>query len=84
MRIVVCDAEPILHLREANTLNLLARAGEVLVPPAVDRELQSLMADWSASRPSWVRIVRLSERPTSGACQRCDGREGEGEGRCYL
>jgi predicted nucleic acid-binding protein len=58
---VVCDAGPILHLREANALNLLARAGEVIVPPAVDRELRTLMADWSTGRPSWVRIARLSE-----------------------
>lgn len=61
MRIVVCDAGPILHLREANALNLLAHAGEVVVPPAADRELQLLMADWSASRPGWVRIASLSE-----------------------
>ncbi|NTW38137.1 MAG: DNA-binding protein, partial [Syntrophobacteraceae bacterium] len=39
MRIVVCDTGPILHLHEAGALELLAKAGEVFVPPAVDREL---------------------------------------------
>ena len=80
MRIVVCDAGPILHLREAGALDLLARAGEVLVPPAVDREQQTLMADWSTGRPSWVRIARLSEEAARQAEQmRTIGELGLGE-----
>ncbi len=39
VRIVVCDTGPILHLREAGVLALLAKAGEVLIPPGVNNEM---------------------------------------------
>jgi len=34
LRVVVCDTGPILHLKEAEALELLGKTGEVLVPPA--------------------------------------------------
>jgi len=34
VRIVICDTGPILHLREAEAPELLAAAGDILIPPA--------------------------------------------------
>ena len=61
MRVVVCDTGPILHLHEAHALTLLPAAGEVIVPPAVERELGTRVSNWSTSRPSWLRVERLSD-----------------------
>jgi len=44
MKIVVCDTGPILHLREAGLLNLLERAGKVVIPKGVDSELSEIDA----------------------------------------
>lgn len=60
MRVVVCDTGPVLHLFEARALSLLEHAGEVLVPPAVDRELARHVQDWTSRRPGWL----LVEAPT--------------------
>lgn len=56
VRIVVCDTGPILHLSEAQALTLLEKAGEVLIPPSVDREIARHLEDWALQRPSWLRI----------------------------
>ncbi len=61
MRVVVCDTGPILHLREADGLWLLEKTGEVMAPGAVDRELDAQIGNWSGERPSWFRVVALSE-----------------------
>ncbi|HMB53033.1 MAG TPA: hypothetical protein VKU40_06950 [Thermoanaerobaculia bacterium] len=60
MRRVVSDTGPILHLHEANALHLLTAAGEVLIPPAVDRELTRLI-------PNWAPPDGLDCRPLSSA-----------------
>jgi hypothetical protein len=39
---------------------LLEHVGEVLVPPAVDRELARHVQDWTSRRPGWL----LVEAPT--------------------
>jgi predicted nucleic acid-binding protein len=39
----------------------LAAAGEVIVPPAVEGELGTRVSNWSTSRPSWLRVERLSD-----------------------
>lgn len=54
MRIVVCDTGPVLHLREADVLDVLRQVGEVLIPAAVDEELTRLVDDWPAARPAWL------------------------------
>ena len=48
MRLVVSDTGPVLYLREAGALDLLAKTGEVLIPPAVDNELTARIVDWLA------------------------------------
>jgi len=39
VKLIVCDTGPLVHLFEANLLNLLEAAGEVLMPPSVAKEL---------------------------------------------
>jgi hypothetical protein len=46
MRQVVCDTGPVLHLLEAQALELLQLAGEIYIPKAVTAELAYLMPDW--------------------------------------
>jgi predicted nucleic acid-binding protein len=61
VRVVICDTGPILHLREAGALKLLEKAGEVIVPLAVERELETRMTNWSVERPAWLRIERAPD-----------------------
>lgn len=56
LRIIVCDTGPILHLREAQALEVLADAGEVMVPSTVDGELARLIPNWWGERPSWLMV----------------------------
>jgi hypothetical protein len=39
MRIIVCDAGPIIHLYEARCLSLLRRTGDLFLPPRVYDEV---------------------------------------------
>lgn len=64
MRVVVCDAGPIIHLSEAGALSLLERAGEVLISPIVDREVAGHLEDWTSRRPRWLR-VEAPEHPAA-------------------
>jgi predicted nucleic acid-binding protein len=59
LRIVICDTGPVLHLWEARALDLLGHAGEVIVPPAVEREIEAWVPDWSKVRPMWLRTEPL-------------------------
>jgi predicted nucleic acid-binding protein len=69
VRIVVCDTGPVLHLHEAGALDLLAGAGEILIPSAVDSELSNLMTVWPTSRPSWLQVRCLTSEDQSRAAQ---------------
>lgn len=60
MRLVVCDTGPVLHLREAGALGLLAKTGDLLIPPAVNNELASRIPNWTNARPDWLRIGMLT------------------------
>ena len=64
MRVVVCDTGPVLHLREAEALQLLAAAGEIFVPPAVERGLEARLPDWPTIRPSWLQVARAADQDT--------------------
>jgi predicted nucleic acid-binding protein len=59
MRIVVCDAGPIIHLHEAGILSLLKHGGEVFLPHSVLREVL-LVTDLADHWPEWLRVVQLS------------------------
>lgn len=56
---IVCDTGPLLHLREAGSLDLLRVAGQVSIPPAVEAETAALDPKWSSTRPEWIAVVPL-------------------------
>jgi predicted nucleic acid-binding protein len=58
---IVCDTGPLLHLREAGSLDLLQPAGQVAIPPAVDSELSALEVNWSQERPEWIEVFPLDD-----------------------
>lgn len=62
MSIVVCDTGPILHLREAGALNVLAGAADVVIPGAVQDELTELIPGWRRRKPRWLLVRRLSSK----------------------
>ena len=62
VRRVVCDTGPLLHLGEAQALELLALAGEVSMPLAVDLEMLVHQQDWQNQRPAWI-VVQPLELP---------------------
>jgi predicted nucleic acid-binding protein len=67
VRTVICDTGPILHLKEANLLYLLAKTGKVYVPEMVDIELAEIDNTWENQRPSWILVETLSEKESSQA-----------------
>jgi predicted nucleic acid-binding protein len=57
--VVVLDTGPLLHLSEAQALDLLALTGEVHIPKAVDLEVKQQLnqRNW---RPKWVHVDLLT------------------------
>lgn len=62
MPTVVCDTGPILHLAEADALELLHHMPRVLIPPAVEAEMRSHHSRWHLVRPHWIRVELLTPR----------------------
>lgn len=62
MPTVVCDTGPILHLVEADSLELLNHAHRVLIPPAVEAEMRAIHPHWLRARPHWIGVECLSPR----------------------
>jgi predicted nucleic acid-binding protein len=58
-RIVVCDTGPLLHLCEANIINLLHLSGEIFIPSMVAEEFKRNTADFEL--PDWVSLQELEE-----------------------
>ena len=67
MGTVVCDTGPILHLREAGSLDLLSKIGRVFIPRMVDAELAEIDDSWKGQRPSWISVETLSPAESSQA-----------------
>lgn len=67
MRPIVSDTGPLLHLHEANLLELLGKAGEVHIPTMVDDEMSGLNARWRNLRPGWIFVKPLSPEETRQA-----------------
>lgn len=67
MKTAVCDTGPIFHLREADSLDLLAKIGKVYIPKMVDIELEKIDIAWKDQKPSWISVEALSEVESSKA-----------------
>ena len=59
IRIVVCDTGPLLHLGEANIINLLNLAGDIIIPSVVAEEFKRNGSDMNL--PDWVTVKELDE-----------------------
>ncbi len=59
LKIVVCDTGPILHLHEAQALEVLSYAGEVIVPRAVESEIKQHLPGWAELKSRWLRVRSL-------------------------
>jgi predicted nucleic acid-binding protein len=60
MRIIVCDAGPLIHLSEAGLLDLLRPAGSLFLPHRVAIEVQSAVpvaVPW----PTFLQIIKLEQ-----------------------
>jgi len=58
MKVIICDAGPLIHLSEANCLDLLRPAGNVFLPHRVAIEVRSsvpIAKQW----PEWLQVVEL-------------------------
>lgn len=60
MRIVICDTGPLLHLSEANLLEILHLSGDIIVPPSVVEEYQQNRPQ--ESLPDWVHVENLEKK----------------------
>lgn len=74
MKIIVCDAGPIIHLYEAQCLHLLNKTGDLFLPRRVQLEVQNtthLDTQW----PLWLHVVDLSpkEQNEAGAWRTAGG-----------
>jgi predicted nucleic acid-binding protein len=58
MKVIICDAGPLIHLSEANCLDLLRPAGNLFLPHRVAIEVGSsvpIAEQW----PEWLQVVEL-------------------------
>lgn len=58
MKVIICDAGPLIHLSDANCLDLLRPAGNLFLPHRVAIEVQSsvpIAEQW----PEWLQVVEL-------------------------
>ena len=65
MKLVIADTGPLIHLHQAQALDLLPLLGEVVVTPQVIREWsQQAPERRPQSPPTWLQIVSPSRKPT--------------------
>jgi len=69
VRRIVSNTGPLLHLGEAQALDLLARAGEVWIPKAVDSEIAHYEERWGIQRSTWIRVEPLVQPYETQAAQ---------------
>ena len=62
MNRIVSDTGPLLHLREADSLDLLQKAGPVIVPPGVHAEAISHVPFRNENLPPWISVEALEPR----------------------
>lgn len=60
MKLIVSNTGPILHLTEANLLNLLQNVDKICIPKMVETEMEELHPLWTKHKPEWISIEYLS------------------------
>jgi len=66
MKIVVCDAGPVIHLYEAQCLSLLMHTGHLFLPSRVYSEVQATI-QMKEKWPKWLEIVKLDRNELNEA-----------------
>lgn len=69
MKTIVCDTGPLLHLKEIGMLDLLEKAGKVIIPKAIHVELLQIDPSWMEEKPSWISVGEL---PSGGILRSID------------
>lgn len=59
VRRIVSNTGPLLHLSEAQALDLMSRTGEVHIPKAVDAEMTQHSPVWQTQKPDWISVDTL-------------------------
>jgi predicted nucleic acid-binding protein len=59
---IVSDTGPLLHLQEADSLDILQAAGRVIIPPGVHAELVDHDPFWDEHRPGWIAVEALEPK----------------------
>lgn len=59
MKTIVCNTGPLLHLREIGMLDLLEKAGKVIIPKGIHVELSQMDPYWIGQKPSWISVEEL-------------------------
>jgi predicted nucleic acid-binding protein len=67
LNLIVCDTGPLLHLREADSLDILQLAGQIVIPPAVQEELIAHDPLWIEQQPDWIKVESLESRFSENA-----------------
>ena len=58
---IVSDTGPLVHLSEAESLDLLRLAGQVHIPSSVAIEAERYLTAWRIGQPAWITITELLE-----------------------
>ena len=63
MKLVVSNTGPLMHLFQAQSIELLRLSGEIHIPPAVATEAVRHISAWATALPTWINITPL--QPTN-------------------
>ncbi len=59
MRLVVSNTGPLMHLAQAQSLDLLRLSGAVHIPPAVATEAARHISAWASAPSAWINVTSL-------------------------
>jgi hypothetical protein len=65
MKLVVSNTGPLMHLSQANALDLMQLLGDIHIPPAVAAEAKRHVPSWASAMPAWIHLAPLP--PTHAA-----------------